>query len=87
MAYLDVLLLGAVRGLVAPPGFTKAGLRLSDDDTLEADAVIWFKGFADKNVRSTVDGIMGLTEHSDDQKILDRKTIATCLDATWAPGV
>jgi cation diffusion facilitator CzcD-associated flavoprotein CzcO len=41
-----------------PKAYTKSGLRLSDDTNLDADAVIWCTGFADKDARETVADIM-----------------------------
>ncbi|ROV95041.1 hypothetical protein VPNG_09489 [Cytospora leucostoma] len=73
----------AVRGLVAPVGYTEAGIRLSDGSTLEADAVIWCTGFADKDVRSTAEGILGVAEDAGNKVILGPKDIAARLDATW----
>lgn len=72
-----------MRGLVAPVGFTKAGLRLSDGSTLEADAVIWCTGFADKDVRSTAERILGVADSNNGKDILGPKDIAARLDATW----
>ncbi|KAK7733905.1 hypothetical protein SLS53_008055 [Cytospora paraplurivora] len=73
----------AVRGRVAPRGYTEAGLRLSDGSILEADAVIWCTGFADKDVRSTAEGILGAAEGNDNKDLLGPKDIAARLDATW----
>lgn len=42
------------RAGVEPTAYTATGLRLSDGNTIQADAVIWCTGFADKNARETV---------------------------------
>jgi hypothetical protein len=46
------------RAGVEPKAYTKSGLRLLDDTHLDADAVIWCTGFADKDARETVANIM-----------------------------
>ncbi|KAH0370707.1 hypothetical protein KCU65_g2268, partial [Aureobasidium melanogenum] len=53
---------------VEPRGYTSTGLVLSDDTTLETDAVIWCTGFSDKDVRQTVRDIL---------------KISLPVDATW----
>lgn len=81
----------AVRGRVMPVRYTKAGLRLSDGTDLDVDAVIWCTGFADKDVRSTAEGVLGVAANSDDddddddgpKDTLGPKDIAARLDATW----
>lgn len=79
----------AVRGLVEPVAYTQSGLRLSDGSTLDADAVIWCTGFADKDVRSTAERILGAGEDSGGKAeesqahILGPQDIAARLDATW----
>jgi cation diffusion facilitator CzcD-associated flavoprotein CzcO len=56
------------RAGVEPKAYTKAGLILSDNTHLDADAVIWCTGFADKDARETVADIM---------------KISLPVDATW----
>ncbi|KUI52875.1 hypothetical protein VP1G_00529 [Cytospora mali] len=73
----------AVRDRVAPIGYTEIGLRLSDRSTLDADTVIWCTGLADKDVRSTAEGILRVTEDCNHVDILGPKDIAARLDATW----
>ncbi|KEQ58710.1 uncharacterized protein M437DRAFT_69646 [Aureobasidium melanogenum CBS 110374] len=53
---------------VEPKVYTPTGLLLSDDSTLDTDAVIWCTGFADKDVRQTVKEIL---------------KISLPVDATW----
>ncbi|CAD0083690.1 unnamed protein product [Aureobasidium vineae] len=53
---------------VEPKAYTPNGLQLSDGTTLEAGAVIWCTGFADKDVRQTV---------------ADTLKISLPLDPTW----
>ncbi|KAK3390053.1 hypothetical protein B0H63DRAFT_492691 [Podospora didyma] len=50
-----------VKAFVEPVGFTAGGkgVKFSDGSVLEADAVIWCTGFADKDVRDTVVEILG----------------------------
>jgi len=75
----------SVRGLVQPVGYTETGLRLSDGSTLDVDAVIWCTGFADKDVRTTVMGILGSEERQDNIKagVLGPADIVARLDASW----
>lgn len=72
-----------MRGNVEPLSYTDSGLRLSDGSTLEADAVIWCTGFADKDVRSTAERILGEAEETGNPDLLGPKEIAARLDATW----
>lgn len=66
-------------------GYTSSGLSLSDGSTLEADAVVWCTGFADKDVRSTAEEILGgaAGDHDGDKGLLGPGDIAARLDATW----
>lgn len=84
----------SVRGGVEPVGYTSSGLRLSDGSTLEADAVVWCTGFADKDVRPTAEKILGGNSAAgagadggsdDDGKrgLLGPGEIAARLDTTW----
>lgn len=65
----------AVRSGVSPASYTGAGLRLSDGSTLEADAIIFATGFADKNVRNVAASILGGGDEA--------QRLAQNLDATW----
>ncbi|KAG9604984.1 hypothetical protein KCU77_g884, partial [Aureobasidium melanogenum] len=58
----------AFRVGVEPQAYTSSGLRLSDDSALNADAVVWCTGFADKDARETFADIM---------------KISLPIDATW----
>ncbi|KAI0010778.1 hypothetical protein F4779DRAFT_576077 [Xylariaceae sp. FL0662B] len=77
----------AVRGRVEPVGYTESGLRLSDGSVLDADAVIWCTGFADKDVRATAKEVLGsgdidvISGSSND--FLGPEEIAARLDASW----
>ncbi|KAF2823555.1 FAD/NAD(P)-binding domain-containing protein [Ophiobolus disseminans] len=75
----------AVRGLVEPIGYTETGLRLSDGSALEADAVIWCTGYADKDVRVTARDMLGAEEPREGYKKgdLGPADIAARLDASW----
>lgn len=65
----------AVRAGVEPVAYTANGLRLSDGSEVQADAVVWCTGFADRNVRETSAEILGGNDEARD--------IAARLDATW----
>ncbi|KEQ99931.1 hypothetical protein AUEXF2481DRAFT_25807 [Aureobasidium subglaciale EXF-2481] len=56
------------RAGVEPKAYTSTGLLLSDGSSLDADAVIWCTGFADKDARETVADIL---------------KISLPIDATW----
>ncbi|KAI2465605.1 hypothetical protein F4781DRAFT_435213 [Annulohypoxylon bovei var. microspora] len=76
----------AVRGCVEPVGYTKTGLRLSDGSVLDADAVIWCTGFADKDVRATASELFGAADPdvTDENGVLSPKDIVSRLvDASW----
>jgi cation diffusion facilitator CzcD-associated flavoprotein CzcO len=55
----------AFRAGVEPKAYTESGLRLSDDSNLDADAVIWCTGYADKDARETFADIMKITSPVD----------------------
>ena len=71
-----------MRGLVEPVAYTATGLRLSDGSTLDVDAVVWCTGFADKDVRSTAEGVLGVTGGNYHEGLLGPKEIAAGLDST-----
>ncbi|PYH41043.1 FAD/NAD(P)-binding domain-containing protein [Aspergillus saccharolyticus JOP 1030-1] len=48
-----------VKANVEPTGYTATGLQFSDGSTLDADAVVWCTGFADRHVRDTTASILG----------------------------
>ncbi|GAB7357353.1 hypothetical protein MBLNU459_g8301t1 [Dothideomycetes sp. NU459] len=48
-----------------PVAYTSTGLRLSDGTTVDADAVIWCTGFADKDARETAADIFKTPLHVD----------------------
>lgn len=64
-----------VKANVEIAAFTESGLKFSDGSELQADAVVWCTGFADKNVRETAAEILGGNKEARD--------IASRLDATW----
>lgn len=75
-----------MRGLVEPVAYTRSGLRLSDGTNVDADAVVWCTGFADKDVRLTAERILGTKEESRGkagEHLLGPKDVAARLDATW----
>ncbi|KAJ5297482.1 hypothetical protein N7508_007731 [Penicillium antarcticum] len=77
-----------IKALVEPVAYTETGLRFSDGSCVDADAVIWCTGFADKNVRDAALEILGGSEdqgqnsEGEDGKLFGPE-IASRLDATW----
>ncbi|KAK4130698.1 FAD/NAD(P)-binding domain-containing protein [Trichocladium antarcticum] len=65
-----------VKAGVEPVGYTATGLRFADGSVVEADAVVWCTGFADRNARSTAAEILGSGAGAECE-------IADRLDATW----
>ncbi|KAM6521539.1 hypothetical protein FSOLCH5_006292 [Fusarium solani] len=70
--------------------FATTGLHLSDDSILEADAIVWCTGFADQDVRTVTEEILGghgmstvPEDHDEDKNLLGLRDIASCLDAMW----
>lgn len=49
----------AIKAHVEPVAYTETGIRFSDGSTLDADAIVWCTGFADKNVRLVAAEIFG----------------------------
>lgn len=83
-----------VKANVEPVAFTATGLKFSDGSTLDADAVVWCTGFADRDARKTAAEILGASATNDINKppgenqhdssgILGPQEIAARLDATW----
>ncbi|KAJ5779330.1 hypothetical protein N7457_007050 [Penicillium paradoxum] len=88
-----------IKANVEPVAYTATGLRFSDGSHLDADAIIWCTGFADKNVRVTAAGILGgdySTDAPNDARHdassmnetkgmqkLGPREIAARIDATW----
>ncbi|KAK1525930.1 uncharacterized protein CCOS01_08348 [Colletotrichum costaricense] len=83
-----------VKANVEPVAFTTTGLKFSDGSTLDADAVVWCTGFADRDARTTAANILGASTTNDinnpsrgDQDgnsgTLGPREIAARLDATW----
>lgn len=75
----------AVRGLVEPLGYTETGLRLSDGSVLDADAVFWCTGFADKDVRATAMEVLGVADPDviNNNDVLGPEEIVARLDTSW----
>ncbi|KAJ3466157.1 hypothetical protein MRS44_006815 [Fusarium solani] len=74
---------------VEPNVFATTGLHLSDDSILEADAIVWCTGFADQDVRTVTEEILGghgmstvPEDHDEDKNLLGPRDIASRLDAT-----
>ncbi|RAL16575.1 FAD/NAD(P)-binding domain-containing protein [Aspergillus homomorphus CBS 101889] len=77
-----------VKANVEPTAYTATGLRFSDGSSLDADAVVWCTGFADRDVRDTTATLLGASgiEAADakaDESILGPREIAARVDATW----
>ncbi|KAJ9295985.1 hypothetical protein DTO271G3_5560 [Paecilomyces variotii] len=72
-----------VKAGVEPVAYTKTGLRFSDDSTVDADAIIWCTGFADRDARSTAAQILGGGNSVYEKDLLGPQEIAARLDATW----
>ncbi|UPK90971.1 hypothetical protein LCI18_001906 [Fusarium solani-melongenae] len=79
-----------IKAGVEPVVFATAGLYLSDDSILEADAIVWCTGFADQDVRTVAEEVLGghgvstTPENLDEDKnLLGPREIASRLDATW----
>lgn len=80
-----------IKANVEPVAYTTTGLRFSDDSCVDADAIIWCTGFADRNVRDTAAEILGGSpvqtqngaQGTSDKHILTSREIASRLDATW----
>ncbi|KAH7146126.1 hypothetical protein EDB81DRAFT_933973 [Dactylonectria macrodidyma] len=72
---------------VEPVAFTQAGLRFSDNSTVDADAIIWCTGFADRDVSTVTAEILGGGEASSTngnaKNVLGPQEIAARLDSTW----
>ncbi|KAL2878300.1 hypothetical protein SGCOL_006269 [Colletotrichum sp. CLE4] len=83
-----------VKANVEPVAFTATGLKFSDGSTLDADAVVWCTGFADRDARKTAAEILGASATNEVNKtsgedqhghggVLGPREIAARLDATW----
>lgn len=83
-----------VKGGAEPVAYTETGLRFSDGSILDADAVVWCTGFADRDARTTAAEILSggnvASAEFDGGKngtaknVLGPSEIAARLDATWA---
>ncbi|RAH46720.1 putative flavoprotein [Aspergillus brunneoviolaceus CBS 621.78] len=86
-----------VKANVEPTAYTATGLTFSDGSSLDADAVVWCTGFADRDVRGTTATLLGGeaaraasgTGGDDDltkavgESILGPEEIAARVEATW----
>lgn len=75
-----------LKALVEPVGFTDTGLRFSDGSVLDADAVVWCTGFADRDVREVTAEILGGDEAQaevEGTSMLGPKDVAARLEGTW----
>ncbi|KAK1783184.1 hypothetical protein QBC45DRAFT_389074 [Copromyces sp. CBS 386.78] len=75
-----------LKALVEPVGFTETGLRFSDGSVVDADAVVWCTGFADRDVRAVTVEILGGAEAEAEVKganMLGPKDVAARMEGTW----
>lgn len=72
-----------VKAGVEPVAYTKTGISFSDGSIVDADAIIWCTGFADKDARSTAAQILGGGHSVCERDLLGPQEIAARLDATW----
>ena len=81
-----------VKAGVEPVAYTATGLRFSDGSCVDADAIVWCTGFADRNIRDNAARILGGTsrrpqsrpgENEKGQQLIGPDDIAARLDETW----
>lgn len=79
----------AVKAGTEPVAWTEGGLRFGDGSEVEADAVVWCTGFADRDARGTAAEVLGGGEEGGEEEggekdgLLGPREIAARLDATW----
>ncbi|KAK3400184.1 hypothetical protein B0T20DRAFT_391713 [Sordaria brevicollis] len=79
-----------LKALVEPVGFTETGLKFSDGSVVEADAVVWCTGFADRDVRKVTADILGGEEaqaEAEAANMIGPKEVAARLEGTWGLDV
>lgn len=75
----------AVKGNVEPVGYVPTGLQFSDGSTVNADAIVWCTGFADKDPSVTAE-VLGGNKFDDmevNKDVLGPHDIADLRDAIW----
>ncbi|KAK3349696.1 monooxygenase [Lasiosphaeria hispida] len=75
-----------VKAGTQPVEYTEKGLRFEDGSVVEADAVVWCTGFADKNVRDVVFEVLGGHQGDGEERgegVLGPRQIAERVDATF----
>ncbi|KAL6353629.1 hypothetical protein LRP88_14127 [Fusarium phalaenopsidis] len=79
-----------IKAGVQPVVFATTGLHFSDNSILEADAIVWCTGFADQDVRTVTEEILGghgvsttPEDLDEDKNLLGPRDIASRLDVTW----
>ncbi|KAK7734030.1 hypothetical protein SLS53_008025 [Cytospora paraplurivora] len=77
--------ISAVKGNVEPVRYTPTGLELSDGSTLDADAIVWCTGFADKDPSVTAEILGGkkVDELETSSDVLGPQDIALLRDGAW----
>lgn len=75
----------AVKGNVEPVEYSPTGLKLSDGSTVDADAIVWCTGFADKDPSVTAEILGGKTFHDEEasKDVLGPRDVAILRDAIW----
>ncbi|RSL82867.1 hypothetical protein CEP51_004883 [Fusarium floridanum] len=79
-----------IKAGVTPNDFTTTGLHFSNNSVLEADAIVWCTGFADQDIRTVAEEILGghgvspsPEDPNEDKNLLGPREVASRLDATW----
>lgn len=77
----------SIKSGVEPIAYTPSGLRLSDGSSIDADAIVWCTGYADKNIRDSAVQILGGRSRDEDINgsdgdMIGPAAIAARLDAT-----
>lgn len=77
-----------IKSDVEPIAYTPSGLRLSDGSSIDADAIVWCTGYADKNIRDSAaqtlgDRSLGEDINGSEGDVIGPAAIAARLDATW----
>lgn len=78
----------SIKSGVEPVAYTLSGLRLSDGSSIDADAIIWCTGYANKNICDSAaqtlgDSSVGEDKNGSDSDMIGPAAIAARLDATW----
>ncbi|RTE83951.1 hypothetical protein BHE90_001502 [Fusarium euwallaceae] len=79
-----------IKAGVRPIVYAAAGLDFPDNSVLEADAIVWCTGFADQDIRTVAEEVLGGHDVSasgedfdEDKNLLGPRNIASRIDTTW----